>query len=49
MTHQVLPAPLAVPWQKVADMLEMQPVLTHAAVVLWNWRLLYKDGPRDLR
>ncbi|KAG0349579.1 hypothetical protein BGZ54_004321, partial [Gamsiella multidivaricata] len=43
-----LPASLAVPWQKVADMLEMQPVLTHAAVVLWNWRLLYKDGPRDL-
>ncbi|KAF9110557.1 hypothetical protein BGX27_006193 [Mortierella sp. AM989] len=43
-----LPASLAVPWQKVADMLEIQPVLTHAAVVLWNWRLLYKDGPRDL-
>ncbi|KAI1319825.1 hypothetical protein EDD11_002819 [Mortierella claussenii] len=45
---EVLPASLAVPWQKVADMLEIQPVLTHAAVVLWNWRLLYKDGPRDL-
>ncbi|KAF9130442.1 hypothetical protein BGW39_003078 [Mortierella sp. 14UC] len=45
---EVLPAALAVPWQKVADMLEMQPVLTHAAVVMWNWRLLYKDGPRDL-
>ncbi|KAF9963831.1 hypothetical protein BGZ65_010473 [Modicella reniformis] len=45
---EVLPASLAVPWQKVADMLEMQPVLTHAAVVLWNWRLLYKDGSRDL-
>ncbi|KAF9196951.1 hypothetical protein BGZ50_004538 [Haplosporangium sp. Z 11] len=45
---EVLPASLAVPWQKVADMLEIQPVLTHAAVVMWNWRLLYKDGPRDL-
>ncbi|KAG9065933.1 hypothetical protein KI688_002230 [Linnemannia hyalina] len=45
---EVLPAALAVPWQKVADMLEIQPVLTHAAVVMWNWRLLYKDGPRDL-
>ncbi|KAF9361398.1 hypothetical protein BGX26_003531 [Mortierella sp. AD094] len=45
---EVLPASLAVPWQKVADMLEIQPVLTHAAVVLWNWRLLYKNGPRDL-
>ncbi|KAG0024420.1 hypothetical protein BGZ80_003088 [Entomortierella chlamydospora] len=44
----VLPASLSVPWKKVADMLELQPVLTHAAVVLWNWRLLYKDGPRDL-
>ncbi|KAF9576788.1 hypothetical protein EC968_003295 [Mortierella alpina] len=43
-----LPASLAVPWQTVADMLEIQPVLTHAAVVMWNWRLLYKDGPRDL-
>ncbi|KAI8354831.1 Indoleamine 2,3-dioxygenase [Mortierella sp. GBAus27b] len=45
---ETLPAALAVPWQKVADMLEIQPVLTHAAVVMWNWRLLYKDGPRDL-
>ncbi|KAG0198806.1 hypothetical protein BGX28_007793, partial [Mortierella sp. GBA30] len=43
-----LPESLAAPWQKVADMLEIQPVLTHAAVVMWNWRLLYKDGPRDL-
>ncbi|KAF9434089.1 hypothetical protein BGZ76_008560, partial [Entomortierella beljakovae] len=25
-----------------------EPVLTHAAVVLWNWKLLYKDGSRDL-
>ncbi|KAF8929433.1 Indoleamine 2,3-dioxygenase, partial [Dissophora ornata] len=48
LAAESLPASLAVPWQKVADMLEMQPVLTHAAVVLWNWRLLYKDGPRDL-
>ncbi|KAF9970189.1 hypothetical protein BGZ73_007193 [Actinomortierella ambigua] len=34
--------------ETVADLLEIQPVLTHAAVVMWNWRLLYKDGPRDL-
>ncbi|KAF9585890.1 hypothetical protein BGW38_000203 [Lunasporangiospora selenospora] len=48
LAAESLPAPLAVPWQTVADMLEIQPVLTHAAVVMWNWRLLYKDGPRDL-
>ncbi|KAF9981155.1 hypothetical protein BGZ75_007589 [Mortierella antarctica] len=43
-----LPASLAVPWQTIADMLEIQPVLTHAAVVMWNWRLLDKDRPRVL-
>ncbi|KAF9428997.1 hypothetical protein BGZ94_000178 [Podila epigama] len=48
LAAETLPACLAVPWQKVADMLEIQPVLTHAAVVMWNWQLLYKDGPRDL-
>ncbi|KAG0333615.1 hypothetical protein BG004_000760, partial [Podila humilis] len=48
LAAETLPAALAVPWQKVADMLEIQPVLTHAAVVMWNWQLLYKDGPRDL-
>ncbi|KAF9391819.1 hypothetical protein CPB97_005227 [Podila verticillata] len=48
LAAESLPAALAVPWQKVADMLEIQPVLTHAAVVMWNWQLLYKDGPRDL-
>ncbi|KAG0054337.1 hypothetical protein BGZ83_011443 [Gryganskiella cystojenkinii] len=48
LAAESLPESLAVPWQNVADMLEIQPVLTHAAVVMWNWRLLYKDGPRDL-
>ncbi|KAG0256521.1 hypothetical protein DFQ27_005690 [Actinomortierella ambigua] len=48
VASETLPAALAVPWQTVADLLEIQPVLTHAAVVMWNWRLLYKDGPRDL-
>ncbi|KAG9319597.1 hypothetical protein KVV02_004552 [Mortierella alpina] len=43
-----LPASLAVPWQTIADMLEIQPVLTHAAVVMWNRRLLDKDWPRVL-
>ncbi|KAG0303962.1 hypothetical protein BGZ98_006082 [Dissophora globulifera] len=43
LAAEVLPASLAVPWQKVADMLEMQPILTHAAVVLWNWRLFNLD------
>ncbi|OZJ01960.1 hypothetical protein BZG36_05131 [Bifiguratus adelaidae] len=48
IVSETLPACLAVPWMKVAQELEMCPVVCHAAVVLWNWRLLFEDGPIDL-
>ncbi|KAI9308808.1 Indoleamine 2,3-dioxygenase [Cunninghamella echinulata] len=45
---ETLPANLAVPWTGVADYLGLCPVVCHAAVVLWNYRLLDNDGPIDL-
>lgn len=47
--RQVLPANLAVPWTGIANHLGLCPVVCHAAVVLWNYRLLDQDGPIDLR
>eukprot|EP00123_Amoebidium_parasiticum_P011611 comp20814_c0_seq2/m.27425 comp20814_c0_seq2/g.27425 ORF comp20814_c0_seq2/g.27425 comp20814_c0_seq2/m.27425 type:complete len:399 (-) comp20814_c0_seq2:222-1418(-) len=44
----VLPRNLAVPWAEVSKRLGIPPVLTHAAVVLWNWRRLDSEGPLDL-
>ncbi|RUS30641.1 hypothetical protein BC938DRAFT_479133 [Jimgerdemannia flammicorona] len=49
VVSEVLPACLAVPWTKVATHLGLFPVVCHAAVVLWNWRKLFSDGPIDLR
>lgn len=40
----VLPAVLARPWCETAQHLGLPPVLTHAAVVLWNWRLIDAGG-----
>ncbi|CAO3668770.1 unnamed protein product [Rhizopus stolonifer] len=45
---ETLPAQLAIPWTKIADHLGLCPVVCHAAVVLWNYRLLDKEGPIDL-
>ena len=45
---QSLPACLSRPWCDVADMLGVRPVVCHAAVVLWNWKLLDPSAPRDL-
>ncbi|KAI8333662.1 Indoleamine 2,3-dioxygenase [Chlamydoabsidia padenii] len=45
---ETLPANLAVPWTGVADYLGLCPVVCHAAVVLWNYRLLDSQGPIDL-
>ncbi|CAO3625982.1 unnamed protein product [Cunninghamella blakesleeana] len=45
---ETLPANLAVPWSGIADYLGLCPVVCHAAVVLWNYRLLDRDGPLDL-
>lgn len=34
----ILPKVLAVPWCKVAEHLDMPPVITHACITLYNWR-----------
>ncbi|KAG0166583.1 hypothetical protein DFQ28_010777 [Apophysomyces sp. BC1034] len=47
-TSETLPANLAVPWTEIANHLGLCPVVCHAAVVLWNYRLLDSEGPIDL-
>ncbi|KAI9026567.1 Indoleamine 2,3-dioxygenase [Phycomyces nitens] len=47
-TLEILPACLAVPWTTIADHLGLCPVVCHAAVVLWNYRLLDNKGPLNL-
>ncbi|PHZ10102.1 Indoleamine 2,3-dioxygenase [Rhizopus microsporus ATCC 52813] len=48
LASETLPSQLAVPWTKIADHLGLCPVVCHAAVALWNYRLLDEDGPIDL-
>ncbi|KAG0743338.1 hypothetical protein G6F57_008318 [Rhizopus arrhizus] len=43
-----LPAQLAIPWTNIADHLGLCPVVCHAAVVLWNYRMLDQEEPLDL-
>eukprot|EP00929_Paragymnodinium_shiwhaense_P067893 TRINITY_DN34126_c0_g1_i1.p1 TRINITY_DN34126_c0_g1~~TRINITY_DN34126_c0_g1_i1.p1 ORF type:complete len:531 (+),score=93.90 TRINITY_DN34126_c0_g1_i1:78-1595(+) len=38
--EDVLPAALAVPFHEAATLLGLPPVLTHAAVDLWNWEVV---------
>ncbi|CAO3638183.1 unnamed protein product [Mucor hiemalis] len=45
---ETLPSNLAIPWASIADHLGLCPVVCHAAVVLWNYRLLDREGPVDL-
>ncbi|KAI7890406.1 Indoleamine 2,3-dioxygenase [Mucor mucedo] len=45
---ETLPSNLAIPWTAIAGHLGLCPVVCHAAVVLWNYRLLDRDGPTDL-
>ncbi|ORX89010.1 Indoleamine 2,3-dioxygenase [Basidiobolus meristosporus CBS 931.73] len=45
---QVLPPCVAVPFTRLASILDMSPVLCNASIVIWNWRLLDRDGPLDL-
>ncbi|KAI9266443.1 Indoleamine 2,3-dioxygenase [Phascolomyces articulosus] len=47
-TSETLPANLAVPWSGIANHLGLCPVVCHASVVLWNYRLLDPNGPIDL-
>ncbi|CAG8493060.1 1366_t:CDS:2 [Ambispora leptoticha] len=46
--EDLLPTCIAKPWVKVSEVLEIAPVCNHAAVVLWNWRLIFPDAPLDL-
>lgn len=41
---EVLPAAIAKPWVAIADHLGLCPVVCHAAVVLYNWKLLATDN-----
>ncbi|MEL6853307.1 MAG: hypothetical protein AAFP92_32655, partial [Bacteroidota bacterium] len=43
----VLPAPLAIPWTQVARQLGRLPVITHASMVLENWRLIDPEGEME--
>lgn len=43
-----LPAPLAVPWARVAERLGRPPVLSYASYALDNWRRLETDAPLEL-
>jgi indoleamine 2,3-dioxygenase len=45
---RVLPRGIAVPWWQVAETLGRPPIASHASIVLYNWRLLDKDGPLTL-
>ncbi|KAI9363739.1 Indoleamine 2,3-dioxygenase [Pilaira anomala] len=47
-TSETLPSNLAIPWTGIAEHLGLCPVVCHAAVVLWNYRLLDREGPIDL-
>jgi len=44
----VIPRGLALPWWTVAEKLGQPPITTYASLVLYNWRLLDKNGPLDL-
>ncbi|MCB0018593.1 MAG: hypothetical protein KDE09_12445 [Anaerolineales bacterium] len=44
---RMVPAALAVPWARVAERLGRPPIITHASIVLNNWRRLDPNGPLD--
>ncbi|KAJ1954552.1 tryptophan 2,3- dioxygenase [Dispira parvispora] len=43
-----LPAPIAVPWVRLADEMEMKPIICSPSVVSWNWRKLDPESPLEL-
>jgi indoleamine 2,3-dioxygenase len=40
-----LPRPIAVPWHELAEALGRPPIVSHASLVLRNWRRIVPDGP----
>ncbi|KAI8824514.1 Indoleamine 2,3-dioxygenase [Fimicolochytrium jonesii] len=45
---EVLPRNIAKPWYETAKYLGLRPVITYAAVELYNWKALDPSGPLDL-
>ncbi len=43
-----LPAGVAVPWWELSELLGRPPIMSHASLVLYNWRRLDPHGPLDL-
>ena len=43
-----IPPPVAVPWHRVAHALGRPPIVSHASIVLRNWRRIDPDGPLAL-
>jgi len=41
---EFIPSQLAIPWHNIATRLGIVPILTHAAVDLYNWKLIDKSG-----
>nr|CAG8649230.1 1136_t:CDS:2 [Entrophospora candida] len=39
---------IAIPWVKISDYLNVAPVMNHAALTLWNWRLISPDEEPSL-
>jgi indoleamine 2,3-dioxygenase len=47
-TVTILPKQIAIPWFKVAKLLDVKPVVSYAAVDLWNWYKLDDSLPVEL-
>ncbi|KTW29376.1 hypothetical protein T552_01330 [Pneumocystis carinii B80] len=43
-----LPASIAKPWIQVSEILEIRPIISYAAVCLWNWRHPFPNEPMNL-
>jgi indoleamine 2,3-dioxygenase len=41
---RTIPRPVAVPWHQVAHALGRPPIVSHASIVLRNWRRIDRDG-----
>ncbi|KAJ1554589.1 hypothetical protein HK405_004624 [Cladochytrium tenue] len=46
--EQILPACVAVPWCAICIVLDLKPVVSYAAVVLYNYKRLFDDAPMSL-
>ncbi|KAL8736106.1 MAG: hypothetical protein Q9181_002547 [Wetmoreana brouardii] len=42
-----VPPSISIPYLEVCQKLELPPVATYSAVVLWNWKPIFRDEPID--